>query len=127
MISPHIDASEVQTFLSFWLEVRRNQSRIYPDINWLSISAVLQNAEIAGRSPVDTASIAAESGIPKATVRHCLKHMADRGYVTRLKTGWVAEESAWLALELALPGFKQAMAGLSNSVTELHLTTPSME
>lgn len=112
MIPSHIDSKEAKSFLSCWLELRKSQSRIYPDFDWLLISAVILEADMARRPPYDAAGIAAAIRMPKATVDSHLKDMEAARYVRRSGDGWAPEEAAWFALEMFLPAFRQILQGL---------------
>lgn len=112
MIPSHIDTEEAQSFLSCWLELRKSQSKIYPDFDWLLISAVILDADMAGRPSVTAAEIAAAIRMPIATVRKHLKAMAEVRYVRPSNDGWSPDDAAWFALEMFLPSFRQVLKDL---------------
>jgi hypothetical protein len=69
MVPAYIVTKEAQSLFSGWLELRRNQSRVYPDFDWHLISAVTLDADMAGRPSVTATEIAIAICMPVATVR----------------------------------------------------------
>ncbi len=113
MIPSHIDSDEARSFLSCWLELRKSQSRIYPNFDWLLISAVILDADMAGRPPLDAAGIAAAIAMPESIVRGHLREMRDSRYVRPSNGGWAPDDGAWFALEMFMPAFRRVLRDLN--------------